>query len=190
MLPATLLYNVILGTISPEMIAKFSEKSPGIGLPAYAVLSSDSWSDNDLTLRYMSRQNDDNETVYSFMSSMNEGKADAKKTIKACNTWLYITDEVLVPTSNKKLKDVKVIEIPDNLPWSEGASKSSEASDIEETNEAELEKLEVFAPNSEEEEISDEANSENLEQEKEKLNGSMNGEGITASSIELKSLSP
>jgi hypothetical protein len=118
-LPATVLYNVAVGALGPDTLAQHSEAQPGTVPSAYSLLAS---TDNggDYALRYGAIPQKDDSLSYFFRAGLNDGKADSTNPIRACNSWIYITDEVLVPTNDKKLGGVQEVSLPDDLPWGDG----------------------------------------------------------------------
>lgn len=112
-LPATVLYNTMLGAIPPEQVAAKTSQDPGSSSSIYGLLSGNA----AYNLEYYAEQKD-GETFYYFRpDGLNGAVAETKRPVKVCNSWIYFTNRVLVPSSNGKLGEVSSVTIPDNLPW-------------------------------------------------------------------------
>lgn len=118
-LPATVLYNTMLGTVSPDQIQQFSKENPGSSPSIYGLLSGRP----GYNIQYWSAQKDD-KTAYYFSpeGTLNDGVAETFRPVQVCNSWIYFTNKVLIPTQNGKLGDVEKVSIPENLPWEQGSS--------------------------------------------------------------------
>lgn len=113
-LPATVLYNTMFGAISPDQVTGFSEEAPGSSPSIYGILSGN----NGFNINYWSSFKDQ-KTAYYFASqdSLNDHVAETFRSVQVCNSWIYFTNKVLIPSASGKIKDVEIIEIPENLPW-------------------------------------------------------------------------
>eukprot|EP00889_Picochlorum_renovo_P003980 jgi/Picre1/31010/NNA_006368.t1 len=122
-LPATVLYNTMLGTVSPDQIQQFSEENPGSSPSIYGLLSGKP----GYNIQYWSAEKDD-KTAYYFSpeGTLNDGVAETFRPVQVCNSWIYFTNKVLIPTQNGKLGDVEKVSIPENLPWEQGSSSPEE----------------------------------------------------------------
>lgn len=118
-LPATVLYNTILGSVSPDQIEQFSKENPGSSPSIYGLLSGKP----GYSIQYWSEEKDD-KTAYYFSpeGTLNDGVAETFRPVQVCNSWIYFTNKVLIPTQNGKLGDVEKVSIPENLPWEQGSS--------------------------------------------------------------------
>ncbi|KAI8107240.1 hypothetical protein M9434_001883 [Picochlorum sp. BPE23] len=122
-LPATVLYNTMLGTVSPDQIQQFSKENPGSSPSIYGLLSGKP----GYNIQYWSAEKDD-KTAYYFSpeGTLNDGVAETFRPVQVCNSWIYFTNKVLIPTQNGKLGDVEKVSIPENLPWEQGSSSPKE----------------------------------------------------------------
>lgn len=113
-LPATVLFNTMFGAISSEQVASFSEGSPGSSSSIYGLLSGK----NGYGIEYWASAKDDT-TAYYFSpeDSLNDQVAETLRPVQVCNSWIYFTNKVLIPSATGKIKDVEKITIPENLPW-------------------------------------------------------------------------
>ena len=113
-LPATVLFNTMFGAISPEQVASFSKDNPGSSASIYGLLSGQ----NGYQINYWAAEKDQ-KTAYYFSSedSLNDQEAETFRPVQVCNSWIYFTNKVLIPSGSGKIKDVEKITIPDNLPW-------------------------------------------------------------------------
>jgi uncharacterized surface protein with fasciclin (FAS1) repeats len=111
-LPATVLFNTMIGSVSPEQVATYSESSPGSSPSAYALLSGKP----GYNIEYWAAEKD-GKTAYYFSSedSLNDGTAETFRPIQVCKSWIYFTNKVLVPSSSGKVKEVEKVSIPENL---------------------------------------------------------------------------
>lgn len=110
-LPATVLYNAIVGAISPEQMRNYTKSNMGSAPSAYGLLGGVANSN----LGYYAEQADEDTWFYYFQPGMNGGLAGAGTVIPVCNSFIYVTDEVLVPSSDEKLGGVQAVTIPDSL---------------------------------------------------------------------------
>eukprot|EP00890_Picochlorum_soloecismus_P006328 jgi/Picsp_1/6697/NSC_04039-R1_hypothetical protein CHLNCDRAFT_144241 [Chlorella variabilis] len=121
-LPATVLYNTMLGSIPPEQVALKTSQDPGSSSSIYGLLSGNA----AYNLEYYAEQKD-GETFYYFRpEGLNGAVAETKRPVKVCNSWVYFTNRVLVPSSNGKLGEVVSVTIPENLPWSDNSGERDE----------------------------------------------------------------
>jgi len=95
----------------------YTSSSPGTAPSAYGLLSGKS----EYNLNYYSDVVN-GDTRYYFQPTINGGLAGAGEPISVCGSFIYITDELLVPSSDEKIKGVQGVTIPDNLPWSNSNS--------------------------------------------------------------------
>lgn len=110
-LPATVLYNAIVGAISPEQMRNYTKSNMGSAPSAYGLLGGVANSN----LGYYAEQADEDTWFYYFQPGMNGGLAGAGTVIPVCNSYIYVTDEVLVPSDDEKLGGVQAVTIPDSL---------------------------------------------------------------------------
>ena len=110
-LPATVLYNVLVGAISPDQMKSYNKSSMGSAPSAYGLLGGDA----NANLGYYAEQADASTWFYYFQPGMNGGLAGAGTVIPVCNSYIYVTDEVLVPSNDEKLGGVQAVTIPDSL---------------------------------------------------------------------------
>lgn len=122
-LTSTILYNVILGSISPSQVQQYTQASNTFGTAptVYSLLSGGS----NYSLQYYTNQDDKGQPVNYFKPQLNDGLAGAWTVIPVCGSYIYVTDEVLIPSTSGKLSEVQTVNIPDNLPWSNTGSSSS-----------------------------------------------------------------
>ena len=121
-LPATVLYNTMLGAIPPEQVATKTSQDAGSTASIYGLLSGDA----AYNLEYYAEEKD-GETFYYFRpDGLNGAVAETKRPVKVCNSWIYFTNRVLVPSSNGKLGEVASVTIPENLPWSDNGGERDE----------------------------------------------------------------
>ena len=116
-LPATVLYNVMVGSIDPEKVQPYNVSNQGAAPSAYGLLGGS----GNANLGYYGGQSEDGGWYYCFQPGMNEGLACGGTAIKVCNSYIYITDEVLVPSDNEKLGGVQPVTIPEGLFGGDGA---------------------------------------------------------------------
>lgn len=116
-LPATMLYNALVGSISPDQLKSYNVGSPGNGATTYGLLGGAAV--GDTSLDYWAEQDGNGDWIYRFKTRINAGEARSHfgKAIQVCKSWIYITDHVLVPAVTERLKNVEPIAIPENLPW-------------------------------------------------------------------------
>ncbi|KAL4529457.1 hypothetical protein Ndes2526A_g04243 [Nannochloris sp. 'desiccata'] len=110
-LPATVLYNVMVGSITPEKVQTYSSSNQGVAPSAYGLLGGSA----NANLGYYGAQDEGGQWFSCFQPGMNEGLACSGTAIKVCNSYIYITDEVLVPSDNEKLGGVQPVTIPEAL---------------------------------------------------------------------------
>ena len=111
-LPSTVLFNTIIGSVSPDQVANYPESSPGSSPSAYALLSQKP----GYNIEYWAAEKD-GKTAFYFSSedSLNDGTAETFRPVQVCKSWIYFTNKVLVPSSSGKVKEVETISIPENL---------------------------------------------------------------------------
>jgi uncharacterized surface protein with fasciclin (FAS1) repeats len=110
-LPATVLYNVMVGSISPDKAQLFNKTTQGAAPSAYGLLGGS----GNANLGYYAEQAEGGNWFYYFQPGMNGGLAGAGTVIPVCNSYIYITDEVLVPSDDEKLGGVQAVTIPEGL---------------------------------------------------------------------------
>jgi len=121
-LASTMLYNVLLGALTPDQIISYTDQSMGTAPTVYGLLAGS----NGYNMQYYSNEDGGNRNYY-FKPTVNGGLAGATTAIQVCNSWIYVTDEMVVPSSDEKLSGVQTVTIPDNLPWGPSSSSSSPA---------------------------------------------------------------
>jgi uncharacterized surface protein with fasciclin (FAS1) repeats len=125
-LPATVLYNTMLGSVSPEQVKSYTEDNKGSSPSIYGLLSGES----GYNVQYWAAEKD-GKTAYYFSSEVNEQVAETFRPVQVCNSWVYFTNTVLVPSQSGKLSDVSKVEIPEILPWSPKPDGNPDDSDGE-----------------------------------------------------------
>jgi len=101
----------MVGSIAPEKVQPFNTSNQGAAPSAYGLLGGSA----NANLGYYGGQTDSGDSFYCFQPGMNEGLACAGTPIKVCNSYIYITDEVLVPSDDEKLGGVQPVTIPEGL---------------------------------------------------------------------------
>lgn len=121
-LPATVLYNAVLGALSPEQVMTGTDAAPGTAPSIYAILSGKP----EYNLEYYSNE-DGGDRNYYFrpQKSINGGLAGSRRPLQVCKSWIYFTDEVLIPGEGEKIKNVEPVQIPEILPWESGDRTTS-----------------------------------------------------------------
>jgi len=112
-LPATVLYNTILGAITPEQVEQYTSDNKGSAPSIYGLLSGKP----GYEIQYWAEVKPDGRTAYYFGSAVNGQVAETYRPVQACNSQMYFTNTVLVPASTGKLSDVEKVTIPEDLPW-------------------------------------------------------------------------
>jgi uncharacterized surface protein with fasciclin (FAS1) repeats len=127
-LPATVLYNTMFGAISPEQVSSFTEDNPGSAASIYGLLSGQ----NGYQIQYWASEKDQ-KTAYYFSSedSLNDHVAETFNPVQVCNSWIYLTNKVLIPSATGKIKDVEKVTIPDNLPWENNSEPQNPIAPVE-----------------------------------------------------------
>lgn len=87
-LPATVLFNTMLGSVSPDQISQYSAASPGSSPSVYGLLSGKPGYD----IRYWAEVKDDGRTAYYFSSQVNTIVSETYRPVQACSSWLYFTN--------------------------------------------------------------------------------------------------
>ncbi len=119
-LPATVLYNTILGAVTPEQVELYTSEKKGSAPSIYGLLSGKP----GYEIQYWAEVKPDGRTAYYFGSAVNGQVAETYRPVQACNSQMYFTNTVLVPASTAKLSDVEKVTIPENLPWGPPSSPS------------------------------------------------------------------
>ena len=120
-LPATVLFNSMVGSVSPEQVENYSAENKGSSPSIYGLLAGKP----EFSVQYWAELKDDGRTAYYFASSVSDQVAETYRPLQICNSWMYLTNRVLVPASSGKVADVEKVSIPDVLPWESTISPPS-----------------------------------------------------------------
>ena len=121
-LTATVLANTMLGSVSPDVVQQYTSENRGSSPSIYGLLAGQP----GYLIEYWAELKEDGRTAYYFTLPASGGQvAETYRPVQACNSWMYLTNRVLVPSSSGKVADVEKVALPETLPWSTTPSSPS-----------------------------------------------------------------